>query len=112
VSNCASNEAENGKSGAWGGGLPRETTLERLSDGENTAGPGSTVATTRLHDEQFRECKQRGIEREGANQGVSWVSGVQAKLTVATNTTEARWRPQNGLEIMADGGGAPRACVV
>jgi hypothetical protein len=86
--------------------------LERLSDGENTAGPGSTVATTRLHDEQFRECKQRGIEREGANQGVSWVSGVQAKLTVATNTTEARWRPQNGLEIMADGGGAPRACVV
>jgi hypothetical protein len=29
----------NGKSEAWGGELPQETALERLSDGEDTVGP-------------------------------------------------------------------------
>jgi hypothetical protein len=33
-----SNKVGNGKLGAWGGELPREMAMERLSDDENTAG--------------------------------------------------------------------------
>jgi hypothetical protein len=39
ASNCASTMVGNGKSGAWGGGLPREMALGSLSDGENIAEP-------------------------------------------------------------------------
>jgi hypothetical protein len=45
--------------------------LERLSDGENTAGPridgGGDTATR----QESGECEQRGIEGVGANQGVT-----------------------------------------
>jgi hypothetical protein len=37
---------------------------------------------------------------------------VEAELTRATDTVEARWRPRNGPEITSDGGGASRAHVV
>jgi hypothetical protein len=67
---------------------------------------------TRLHGEDSSEREQRGIEGVGANQGVSWVASEEAKLTGATNTTEARRRSRNGPEVIADEDGAPRARAV
>jgi hypothetical protein len=53
-------------------------------------GLGSTEAVTRLHSGESGEREQRGIEGEGANRGVSRVSGVEVELTRATDMTEAR----------------------
>jgi hypothetical protein len=48
------------------------------------------VAELRWGRERTSERGPREIEGEGANQGLSWVAGDEAKLTVATNTARAR----------------------
>jgi hypothetical protein len=56
----------------------------------------------------FGECEQRGLEGEGANRGVSQVTGVEAELIGAIDMAGTRWWPRNRPETTADGGGAPR----
>jgi hypothetical protein len=54
------------------------------------------AAELRLHGEKAGERGPGETERLGANQRVSRVAGEEAKLTEATNVTEARRRARNG----------------
>jgi hypothetical protein len=62
----------------------------------------------RLHGGDSGERKQREIEGEGVNRGVSRVAGVEVELTGATYTAETRRWLQNRPETRVDDGGAPQ----
>jgi hypothetical protein len=56
-------------------------------------GHGSTAAELRQGRERTGKHGPRETEGEGTNRGVSRVAGDEAKLTEATDTARARWRP-------------------
>jgi hypothetical protein len=69
------------------------------------------VAELRRGRERTSECGQRETKGEGANRGVSRVAGDEVKLTKATDTRRARWRPPNRHETMVNGSGASWVCA-
>jgi hypothetical protein len=86
-----SNTAGKGKLGAWGGVLPREMALERLSDSENNEGPwvdgGGDTAARR----ESVEREQRGIEGVGQTKGC-----LELLATRRSSPGQRTWQRLNG----------------
>jgi hypothetical protein len=85
-----------GEIGARGGCSPQEETLEHRDNGGDTGIARVDDGGLRLHEEDASEHGSSELERLEANREVSRVAGEGAKLTKATDATDARRWPCNG----------------